>query len=187
MDHRCYLEGSVARALSAAQNLESLCIRLSCGTEDHIPVTAFDAIFDENCQFPKLRSLILSGFNSTLEQLLQFYDISNGLEQLTLQGHTLESKTWEEFATKTRASLTSLKSIELSWVSGGMPSTFGEFSDGEFSLDTFGRVQDFFFRDGANPFSEQALLAHEKDLSEGREKVCKSGGLGAEERYRRYH
>lgn len=147
------LEGSVARALSAAKNLESLCIQLGGGTWNQFnkSVTAFGAILDKNCQFPKLRSLILSEFDSTQEQLLDFFDISNGLEQLTLQGHHLKSGTWKEFATKTRESLLSLKDIELSF-------SYEGWHHEEF-CDCFGRVQDFFFRDGANPFSEQALMA----------------------------
>ncbi|CAD6590192.1 MAG: hypothetical protein ASARMPREDX12_004223 [Alectoria sarmentosa] len=147
---RCYTNGYVSQALSAARNLEFLCLWANVATEsiNYELITIFQSLLG-TCRFPKLRSLILN------------------------------SKTWEELAIKMRESLSSLKDIEVSCLYGGRPVT----CRGGFNVPIV-RVRDFFFRNGANPFSEQALLTHEVD---GDEEAHEDGTVGAEARYERFH
>ncbi|CAF9935720.1 MAG: hypothetical protein ALECFALPRED_006530 [Alectoria fallacina] len=77
-----------------------------------------------------------------------------------------------------RESLSSLKDIEISWPYGGRPVTCRGFNV------PFVCVQDFFFRNGANPFSEKALMTHEIDGDGG---VYEDGTVGAEARYELFH
>lgn len=69
--------------------------------------------------------------------------------------------------------------MEVSCLYGGRPVT----CRGGFNVP-FMRVRDFFFRNGANPFSEQALLTHDVD---GDEEAHKDGTVGAEARYGLFH
>lgn len=82
----------VARAISAAVNLESLFIETRHGEGMQEPTTTMESILG-GCQFPKLECLILMYMSSEEQQLLDFLSGSRHLNHLTLDYCTLSSGT----------------------------------------------------------------------------------------------
>ncbi|KAL9133874.1 MAG: hypothetical protein Q9175_004947 [Cornicularia normoerica] len=187
-DTFCFKGGWVSKSLSGAKSLQCLYIRANIGDnlDKFKPMTPFQTILG-TCQFPKLRSLILNSFESTMEELLTFLGASQQLQQLTLIQHELLSGTWEEAADRMQSFLT-LEEVSLDYVYGGWgpDSAVVEFHEGVYD-DYFGRVQAFFSRRGPNPFSEEMLAAQDEDLRKGREALSVDRTAAAEERYQRYH
>ena len=188
MNRRSYIEGHAARVLATAPELESLFIALNLGNvrPDDLGVTNFESILG-CCRFRRLKSLILGGFNSTAEELIQFFEGSKDLKQVTIHEHELKAGVWEQVADGMKRSLPNLKDVELNNLMGGLDKKWEATDDGFFNY--YGRVEDFFFRDGGNPFTEEAMVAHNCDLGsdDPPPTVNRGGGVGPEERYRMFH
>lgn len=188
MDADCFRRGLVSHALSGAKNVRCLYIKaiIRIDLDEYKPMTPFQTILG-TCQFPKLRSLILSGFDSTTEELLTFLGASTQLQQLTLIHHGLLSGTWEKAADCMRGFLKSLQEVVINNVHDDLAASSPvlNYLQGRY-MDHFGRVQDFFFRDGPNPFNAESLAAQEQDIEDGREAIYVNCSAAAKERYQRY-
>ena len=156
------MQPNVAQTLSTAINLESLCIIVD-GTSfgplvEYRPggPTAFQEILDD-CKFPRLRSLILSGFDSTEAELIEFLGGSSDLQHLTLTHHALGAKEkWESCANKIKATLPSLENITVNALESGYRGPLVCVHTHTCSCTD---VQEFFLQGEANPFS----CAHKQD------------------------
>lgn len=162
----CSRDGLVARALSGAKSLQYLHIRTQIDPLLNNPElkTPFQASLG-SCQFPKLRSLILHSYESTMEELLTFLGASEQLQQISLIHYGLLAGTWEQTADWMRR-ISTLKAADIDHLSGGWgpDSPVTLFDNGEYT-DNFGQVEDFFLRQGPNPFSDKTLAAREKELN----------------------
>ena len=162
----CSREGLVARALSGAKSLQYLHIRTQIDPLLGNPElkTPFQASLG-SCQFPKLRSLILHSYESTMEELLTFLGASEQLQRISLIHYELLSGTWEQAADWMRR-ISTLREADIDHLSGGWgpDSPVALFDNGEYT-DNFGHVEDFFLRQGPNPFSDKMLAAREKRLN----------------------
>ncbi len=183
----CFQQGSVSLALSGAKSLQCLYIEAKLGEDldNYRPMTPFQTILG-TCQFPKLRSLVLSSLDSTSEELLTFLEASKHLQQFTLIYHELLSGTWEQAADWMRSSLT-LEEIDFNQLYGDDVAGILALESGEGYIDHFGHVQDFFLRHGPNPFSQETLAVRQNYMEEGRTAINVEYVKAAEERYRRYH
>ena len=175
----------VAKALSPAVNLESLF--LESYIYDPRP-EASTAIFGflSGCHFPKLRSLILDSMNSTEDELLDFLKTSPGLKHLTLEHFFLIIGSWEVVAERIRSVLR-LKSVMIQDFVDGMPNFgHGKYYQGLYSYSNDHRViEDFFLRNGKNPFTKEAMETwYEKDIWT-RERINEV--QTSEKRYQMFH
>ena len=149
------VERHIARTLSTATNLKSLCVTVERDTYDSMHCnpgrpTTLQEIFGE-CKFPQLRSLILDGFDSTGAELVGLLQGSSRLEHLTLTRHYLGSKgRWDSCANKIKVALPSLKHI----VIDDVRSSADDFSYDDVHVHCYSHrdVQEFFFQGKANPF-----------------------------------
>ena len=143
-----YTQGNLAKILASATNLEQL--QLEFQDEDKEP--RFERILGD-CKFPKLKSLELSYIKSTEEEIVSFLGSSPGLENLKLHYHYLRLGLWEHVAHRIKKFL-QLSSVTLD-VMGGEIEAFEE-DDWAFMMsDQF--VDNFFLRNGKNPFTKDAL------------------------------
>ena len=173
--------------LSAATNLKSLYLEnMDRGPSLDSSSTKLGTLV-EYCKFPKLRSLILTGLDSTTDQLLQLFQASPQLTQLTLHKHTLTSGTWEIVADSIYG-LSSLHSVELDQLFGGWPENSKTSLDSHFGCyyDYFGCVEAFLFDGGQNPFSVKALDDWRRKKNT-RARRFRNGVLGPEKRYELFH
>ncbi|CAD6590200.1 MAG: hypothetical protein ASARMPRED_004667 [Alectoria sarmentosa] len=141
----------VAKALSAAINLECLFIE---GDGEILydvpgPMSMVSAILG-GCRFAKLRSLILANMTSNENELLEFLRNSPLLEHLTIYQFLLERGFWHEVAVSIRATLR-LKTVMFDALYGG----FAEIDQGNDYSHKYLLVEDFFLRNGNNPFTEE--------------------------------
>ena len=172
---------NVAKLLGSAVNLEIL--ELDCLTEGaEMGYTTFQDILGQ-CQFPKLRSLILSFLTSSELELLRLLNHSRSLEQITLDPHTLIDGSWARVVDWIRTSLPLLKHADFHSLSGG----FDEPWDGIKYVDLYEGIGDFLFRQGVNPFTSKALEDYHADIEGGRQVVNRSRGSGFIEPYVNYH
>lgn len=97
----------------------------------------------DRCEFPKLRICILDWFVSSGEYLLRFLSASKGLTHLGLCYMEFDdSTTWQEFVPKLKERLPLLEKIQLT---------------DEYHFWVGDLIQDFFFRDGPNPFKDNDM------------------------------
>ena len=121
-ENRC--DGStIAKALSAAVNLESLSIDGDfpfSTTRREFPAPTMMSSLLGSCQSPKLKSLKLRFVNSGDDEFLYFLENSPGLTHLKLDNFYLESGLWERLLEET-CSTFPLESIRLhnvrAWIS----------------------------------------------------------------------
>lgn len=149
-----YASGNVAKIFSAANDLEQLEIRT--GEKDDGPThmefgTRFQALF-KGCTFPKLQSLILSGMESTEDELMDFLVASSGIEKLGLYHYELTWGLWEHLVERIKT-LLRLNFASIPTACGGLPEPFFhvEYDSGK------NIVEDFFLQNGVNPFTKEAL------------------------------
>jgi len=180
--HRSYVEeSSVSRALSAAVNLRNLFIKIDGRLGG---ASTFFSIILKGCRFPKLRSLILVNMDAEEQELLDFLGASPLLENLFLCLFDLDAGSWESAAARVK-SILQLKRMEFAKLSGPfLPSLL----DSGHIISTDHRlVEDFFLRNGENPFTTQAV----EDFYENNDKDLRdeiNRGIGnSEELYRTYH
>ena len=183
---------TVAQALSGATNLQSLYLELrDFESPDKFytpPTSRFLGCF-EGCKFVELRSLILSGFYSTVPELLSFLGNSPQLQQLTLNEHRLHQRRWATawaIAADQMRQLGNLKDVELNNLRGILFDNYLEELDGIYQ-DHYGNVEAFFFDHGPNPFTKKAIQRFYEDLKNDRPWKYREGGLGPEARYRLFH
>ena len=143
----------VGETLSVAVNLETLFIEGDFLDEaNHPDSRSMVSGVLGGCRFPKLRSLILKMMDSREDELLEFLNTSPCLEHLMLECFPLNFGSWENMADKIRSALR-LKSVILHILFGGFPNR--EWDD-DYSFDRR-RVEDFFLRNGENPFTEESM------------------------------
>lgn len=149
---------SVARALSAAVKLRSLFIIHNGTLDDEEETWTYCSILLKGCRFPELRSLVLAGFDAEEEELLEVLEASPRLENLFLCGVIITAGLWASAATRMR-SIFQLKRVEVIGLQDdATPPT--RFSAECEILADHRHVEDFFLRDGENPFTRQAVKAH---------------------------
>ena len=114
------VEKHIAQTLSTATNLKSLCVNAVWdGDEDddlgYRPggPTSFQEIVGE-CEFPRLKCLMLEGFDSTEAELVRFLRGSSHLQRLTLTHHILRGKDkWKSCANGIKIALPNLEHISV--------------------------------------------------------------------------
>ncbi len=139
---------NLAEILAGAINLEHLQLEF-----DEQPNQFGDIL--RGCRFTKLRSLEISTIYSTEDQLVGFLQFSPGLETLQLVSYNLTQGLWEHVARRVKQSL-QLHVVQLDKLWGGIPLSWDEsepLRDSKISRD----VDDFFLRDGENPFTKGAF------------------------------
>ncbi|KAL8670797.1 MAG: hypothetical protein Q9168_004677 [Polycauliona sp. 1 TL-2023] len=169
------------QTLKHATKLKSLSIRLAIRNVDWGDPQSFLAVL-HTCVFPDLKTCILSGFKCDSAALLQFLAGSPELEELCIDWCALLDTlfdTWEILAQSLKANMSKLKDVQLRQLIG----VLGVFNPNDVFEDTFrssrnmymnryGLVQDFFFRDGVNPFGVVGrALERKKDAEQAREVV----------------
>lgn len=172
-----YVHRNVPELLRAAVNLE--CLALEAYDHNDAPVGATSPlqVMLGKCVFAKLRSLILAYFGSTEAELLRLVKHSPGLKQLTLECHDLTSGSWARTATEVRKALP-LKHVQFNQLYEGSPASETKHE----YMDYFGGVEDFFLRNGTNPFTKEAIERYEADLESGRTR-----NLETQTPFERYH
>ena len=165
----------IAKALSSAVNLESLFIEGGSPFVEHHTQTSMFAFLGA-CRFPKLTSLILRMMDSKEDELLDFLKTSPCLEHLTIGYCILTVGSWEVLAERIRSALR-LKSVMLQCLLLRGSST---------GIDNDHRlVENFFLRNGENPFTETAIdLWKEKDY---RTRANINKDLRLQKRYEMFH
>ena len=113
-----FCNGSVAKALTVATQIQSLYLRLIGGGYEPLPVTRFSC-FLQGCFFSRLQSLFLDGMDSTAEEMEHFVQASPLLEQMTLHCHHLTTGRWGFVVEKVIASC-NFKNVEFSPIRGGL-------------------------------------------------------------------
>lgn len=144
----------MAKAFPGANDLEQL--EISTGYDDESPAheefgTRFQASL-KGFTFPKLQSLILSSIESTEDELIEFLTASPTIGKLELCSYDLTWGSWEHLVERIKAVLR-LKTVSIPEASGGLPELF-------FHVDDWSDkniMEDYFFRNGANPFTKEAL------------------------------
>ena len=178
----------VTRAISAAINLEYLCLDLA---EDFLPWnhpnpdrahTSFDMILG-SCRFPKLKSLILVNFESTAGELRRLIKAcAKTLEHLTIDTYMLSSGLWEHLFSELRDTL-HLKSVFVTKVCGGLRQPYDELV----MANRCDATSKFFFGGGRNPYTVKALDAWHKRMN-GQIHLTRTEYQGGwEGRYRELH
>lgn len=152
---RCsYASGNIAKIFSAANHLEQL--EICTGETDESPTqmgfcTRFQAFF-KGCTFPKLQSLILSCMESIEDEMIEFLAASPGIEKLWLHSYDLSEGLWGDLVERIKA-LLNLKTVSIPTAYLGLPEHF-------IYVEYWGNgniVEDFFLRNGVNPFTKEAL------------------------------
>ena len=143
----------IAKALSVAVNLESLFFASNVDDSGPDYLTTMSRFF-HGCKFPKLKSLIMKCMGSTEDELVDFMKGSPSLKHLALQRFNLKPGSWESVARIIRPALR-LKSVMLHEISRSDP---GSSYNGELDWSNDHRlIEDFFLREGENPFTEAAI------------------------------
>ena len=146
-------QANLAEILAIAINLEHL--QLEFDNESKL----FGNILGV-CRLTKLRSLELSSIISTEDQLVGFLQSSPGLEILKLKKHNLTQGLWEHVAHRIKNSL-HLHMVHLDNLLGGIPLSWDGFNLDQwwnpFNPEIYRDVDDFFLRDGENPFTKKAF------------------------------
>ncbi|KAI4271151.1 MAG: hypothetical protein LQ337_006206 [Flavoplaca oasis] len=159
----------VSRILVNATNLESLNLSVEPDNEDLESSPADFRPILGGCVFHQLKSLTLSGLQSTPGELLGFTDHSSRLVRLDFRSHELLLGNWGPVLEHWKLHLQSLRYVELAdlseiWRPG---LRWGEFvcrscdddydpvESGESAYtDLQNNIRRFFFSDGSNPFSD---------------------------------
>ena len=170
---------SIARALCNAVNLESLFLcgyRSSCRYGPTMMTTSLGG-----CHFPKLKSLILQRMDSAEEDLMGFLQTSPHLRHLTFDSVHLVSGSFESLADNIRRTLR-LKSVFIHYASnvaveGGRLRRY-------FTNDP-SLIEDFFLRNGENPFTKKARRVWKETDDKTRQKFMIDFNI--EDHYRMYH
>ena len=165
LDERHYWSSStVVRLICTATNLRCLCLDVYQVEAEKRELTAYMTVLGD-AKLPKLKSLLLANFDSSEAQRVTFLRHAKGLHHLGLFTHNFTKGSWERFAARTKTSL-ALKSVQLNDLYGN----FDE--DGEGDIEQFmnywDTVEEFYLRNGRNPFSAEALKKYNTDLAQGK-------------------
>jgi len=147
-----FLEAGICRFLVQATNLKALAISMgqdTLNTSLDTDPTSFRAVFD-GCAYPSLKTLVLSSFDTEVQELLTFLKRSKDLKHLAIEDCRLTTDSWEDFADAIRASLT-LKSICINNLKGGFEDPYLVWCDRDDQMDGF------FFNNAPNPLSHFEL------------------------------
>lgn len=147
---------SVASALSSATNLKSLFIEGDYEMFYDVlgPVSVFSAILG-GCRFTNLRSLLMAKLSSGNIELLEFLRHSPLLNRLTICEFALKEGLWQEVALSLRA-IFQLKRVKFDALIGGISDSYQLGFGESYSIDPQ-MVEDFFLRNGDNPFTEETV------------------------------
>ncbi|KAL8885554.1 MAG: hypothetical protein Q9215_006608 [Flavoplaca cf. flavocitrina] len=171
---------SINQTLMHAQKLKNLSIRVVVrdipGADQQNITTVF-----HTCVFPELKTCILSGFKGDNALLRQFLAGCPNLEELCIDWWSLfHVDSWEEVADGLK-DFVSLKYVQLTRIFG----TLGNEGDVADTLDDvygtdgytnrYGLVQDFFLRNGLNPFSAAGRALERIKHAEHAEEVMTPG------------
>ena len=148
-------ERHVASTLSAAINLDCLYISMQSiamlSTRSPHPTTIFKASLGD-CRLPKLKSLVLEGLTSGGKELADFLQASPNLAHLVLRDFMLVLGSWTELVNQMCTCL-SLKNVTLDELSDHQASWWGKV----YQYDAED-LDEFFLRDGENPFTIEAII-----------------------------
>ena len=150
-----FCNGSVAKALTVATQIQSLYLRLIELRDEPLPMTRFSCCL-QGCTFSRLQSLFLDGMDSTAEEMEHFVQASPLLKQMTLHRHHLTTSRWEFVVEKVRASC-NLKNVEFSPIRGGFSAVQTDAFSWPHFIDHLHSVEAFFLHKGENPFTLDAL------------------------------
>lgn len=150
-----YTQGNLAKILAGATSLE----QLQLDFEEFEEGPRFKRILGD-CRFPKLKSLELSYMKSTEDEIVSFLGSSPGLEKLKLCYHYLSLGLWEHVTHRIKKFL-QLSSVTLDVLGGGIPQAFDP-KDRRFMMSDQ-IVDNFFLRNGRNPFTKDALEIRKVD------------------------
>ncbi len=150
LNHDCGTRGVAAGTLSAAINLETLFIEGDDDMLERVPDSTSMCL--GGCRFRKLRSLTLVNMSSEENDLPGLLRNSPLLDHLTICSFVLNEGTWELLAARIRAIL-QLKSVKFDDLYGVVT---------RYGRDDFPTkieiqpdlVEDFFLRNGKNPFTD---------------------------------
>ncbi|KAL8885555.1 MAG: hypothetical protein Q9215_006609 [Flavoplaca cf. flavocitrina] len=126
---------ALAKVLSQAESLEILNLAIVYDVVD------FNEIL-QGCKYPKLRICLLSNFESSAQQLIEFLSTPEKLTHLRLMEYDLADLTWEEVVPRLRDILPYLQAIHLADVDADWQNN---------------RVENYFFRNGPNPFVADSM------------------------------
>ena len=149
--HDCDTRGVVAGALSAAINLETLFIEGNYGVWKLVPISM--SMILQGCLFTKLRSLSLLKMSSEENDLPELLRNSPLLDHLTICSFVLTKGTWKRLAASIRPILR-LNSVSFDDLFR-VVTAYGRDNFKtkiEFQPDL---LEDFFLRDGKNPFTDR--------------------------------
>ncbi|KAL9629172.1 MAG: hypothetical protein Q9204_005428 [Flavoplaca sp. TL-2023a] len=126
---------ALAKVLSQAESLEILNLAI---VDD---VVDFNEIL-QGCKYPKLRMCLLSNFESSSQQLIEFLSAPEKLTHLKLAEYDLPDLTWEEVVPRLRDILPYLQAIHLADIDADWQNN---------------RIEDYFLRNGPNPFVADSM------------------------------
>ncbi|KAL9036065.1 MAG: hypothetical protein Q9180_004512 [Flavoplaca navasiana] len=121
---------ALSKVLFQAESLEILSLAI---VDD---VVGLNEIL-QGCKYPKLRIYLLSSFESSAQQLIEFLSAPEKLTHLKLADYDLTDLTWEEAVPRLKYILPYLQVIHLADID----------ADGQNNY-----IKEYFLRDGPNPF-----------------------------------
>ncbi|KAL8845368.1 MAG: hypothetical protein Q9176_000004 [Flavoplaca citrina] len=171
---------SINQTLTHARSLKHLSIRVVVRGVPDADQQNITAVF-HTCVFPELKTCILSGFKGDNTLLRKFLAGCPNLEELCIDWWSLfHVDSWEEVADGLK-DFVSLKYVQLTRIFG----TLGNEGDVADTLDDvygtdgytnrYGNIQDFFLRNGVNPFSAAGRALERIKHAEHAEEVMTSG------------
>lgn len=178
-------DNSVARALSAAVNLKNLFIQNDGDIRSTDDTWSFGSVILEGCRFPELRSLILVNIDTEEEKLLNLLGASPRLENLFLCSFALYAGFWASAAARMK-SILHLKNVEITDFSDDLLSSPKVEPQYVFNSD-HRLIEDFFLREGENPFTEQAIKDFYNNYDEAQRWEINEGVGDYEKHFETYH
>ncbi|KAL8890285.1 MAG: hypothetical protein Q9192_005892 [Flavoplaca navasiana] len=186
-----YRRTSISQTLMHAKNMKNLSIRVVVRNIPGADRENITTIF-HSCKFPQLKTCILSGFKGDNTLLRQFLAGCPNLEKLCIDWWSLfHVDSWEEVAGGLN-DIVSLKYVQLTRLFG----TLGKEGDVTDTLDDmygtdgytnrYGHVQDFFLRNGVNPFSAAGRALERLKHAEQAEEVMTPGWYESLQKYHGY-
>ncbi|KAL8863928.1 MAG: hypothetical protein Q9198_010226, partial [Flavoplaca austrocitrina] len=132
---------ALAKMLSRAESLEILSLTI-------VDCVAYFCEILRGCKYPKLRICLLSSFELTAEQLIEFLSTPEKLTHLKLAEYDLMDLDWEIVVPRLKDTLPSLQAIHLADVDADWQNN---------------RIEDYFLRNGPNPFVADSMAREFKN------------------------
>ena len=159
--------GVIAKQLFCAVNLQHLFLEVLDGYwQFPDPARSMFHSLLNNCRFPKLETLVLSSCQMEGDELLVFLGASPGLRDLVLYNCELRGYTWRDLIERIKVD-TRLDVLIMDLLHLGGIGIEGQYPPHRLLCycDCAGDVENYYFRDGPNPFDANTLEKYVKKWS----------------------